>query len=120
MWHVPGLSNLYLKLSFVSKPPERNSPVSLMTLCGSSSTWDRVQLRGAQTGEQLLRQIEFGRLRQMGDIARVDDQCGLLGHPIHDIDGLGQGAGDVRIRLLVETDMRVADLHPGQAALRVG
>src|ERR1700687_3439378 len=37
MWYVPGLSNLYEKISFVSKPPERNRPVSLMTLCGSSS-----------------------------------------------------------------------------------
>ena len=70
-----------------------------------------VHLGGAQTREHLLRQVNFGRLRQMGDITRVDDQRGLHGHFVHKIDGLRQGAGDVRIRLLVEADVGVADLH---------
>src|SRR5258708_12250273 len=35
--YVPGLSNLNEKLSSVSRAPERNSPVSLTTVCGSSS-----------------------------------------------------------------------------------
>src|SRR5580765_6332757 len=37
MWYVPGLSNLYEKLSLVSRPPERKRPVTLTTVCGSSS-----------------------------------------------------------------------------------
>src|ERR1700687_3523585 len=49
MWYVPGLSNLYEKISFVSKPPERNSPVSLMTLCGSSSIFTHVTVVPALT-----------------------------------------------------------------------
>src|SRR5271166_294485 len=49
MWYVPGLSNLYEKLSFVSTPPDRNSPVSLMTLCGSSSILTHVTVVPALT-----------------------------------------------------------------------
>src|ERR1700674_3436772 len=37
-----------------------------------------VELCRAQSREQLLRQIEFGRPRQMGDIPRVEDECRLL------------------------------------------
>jgi hypothetical protein len=40
-----------------------------------------VQLGGAQTREQLLRQIEFAGFRQMRDVAGVDDERGLLGMP---------------------------------------
>src|SRR5450631_2846479 len=49
MWYVPGLSNLYEKVSFVSKPPERNNPASLMTLCGSSSILTHVTVVPALT-----------------------------------------------------------------------
>src|ERR1022692_2772275 len=52
----------------------------------------------------------------MGDIARMDDERGLLGHPVHDIDGLGEGPIHVGIRLLVEPDMGVADLHEQRLA----
>src|SRR5579862_9898602 len=44
-----------------------------------------MHLGGAQAGEKLLRQVKFGRLRQMGDIARMDDQCRLHSHPVHEI-----------------------------------
>jgi hypothetical protein len=52
----------------------------------------------------------------MSDITRVDDQCGLHGHSVHDIDSLRQGAGDVRIRFLVESYMGIADLHEQRLA----
>jgi len=41
----------------------------------------------------------------------MDDERGLIGHPIDDVDGLREGAANVRVRLLVETDVGVADLY---------
>jgi hypothetical protein len=46
---VPGLSNLKEKLSFVSIPPDLNNPVSLITLCGSSSMLAHVTVEPALT-----------------------------------------------------------------------
>src|SRR2546423_13192358 len=45
----PGVSNLNEKLSFVSMAPERNSPVSLTTVCGSSSMLAQVTVEPAVT-----------------------------------------------------------------------
>ncbi len=72
---------------------------------------DGMHLAGAQAREQLLRQIEFRGLRQMRDIARMDDERRLLGHAVHEIDGLGQSRIDVGIRVFVEADVGVADLN---------
>ena len=44
--------------------------------------------RGAQTSEQLLRQIEFGGLRQMRDIARMDDGRGLIDYAVHYVESV--------------------------------
>src|ERR1700751_1180907 len=47
----------------------------------------------------------------MRDIARVDDERGLLGEAVDDVDRAVERADDVRICLLVEADVAVADLH---------
>ena len=70
-----------------------------------------VHLGGTQAGEELLRQIKFRGLRQVGDIAGMNNECRLLNHAVHNIDSLRQGRIDVGIRVLVETDMGVADLN---------
>jgi len=70
-----------------------------------------VQLGRAQTGEHLLRHVKFGGLRQVSDIAGMDDERGLLGHPVHEIDGLREGPVDIGIRVLIEASVCVADLN---------
>ena len=76
----------------------------------------RVQLGRAQTGEHLLRHVKFGGLRQVSDIAGMDDERGLLGHPVHEIDGLREGPVDIGIRVLIEASVCVADLMAYPAA----
>src|SRR6185437_3685700 len=63
----------------------------------------RVKFGNAQTREQLAGQIEFGRLGQVGDIAGVDDERGLLRQGVDEIDGAGERSRHVGIRVLVET-----------------
>jgi hypothetical protein len=70
-----------------------------------------MHLSYAQAGEHLLRQIELGRLRQMRNVAGVNEEGGLLGHPVQHCDGLIESAIDIRVRILVETDVCVADLN---------
>ena len=66
--------------------------------------------------EELLRKIKFGRLRQVRNITRVDDERGLLDHAVHDVDGLRQGAVNIRIGFFVKADVGVADLHEQRLA----
>src|SRR2546427_1212780 len=47
----------------------------------------------------------------MSDVARVQDERGFHGHPVHQLDGLLEGARHIGIGFLVEANMRVADLH---------
>ena len=63
--------------------------------------------------------------RQVGDVARMDDERRRFRHGVHEIDGARERRRDVGIRFLVEADVRVAQLHeqgtaePGRA-LAVG
>src|SRR6478735_8099581 len=41
-WYVPGWSNSNENVSFVSMAAERNAPLSLTTVCGSSSLFSHV------------------------------------------------------------------------------
>jgi hypothetical protein len=71
---------------------------------------DGVQLGDAQAREHLLREIELRRLRKMRDVPGVSDQRRLLGQGVDQLDAAGERGVDGRIRLLVETDVGVADL----------
>ncbi len=46
---MPGLSNLNEKISFVSMPPDLNTPVSLTAVCGSSSILVHITVEPALT-----------------------------------------------------------------------
>ncbi len=70
-----------------------------------------VHLGSAQPGQHLPGQVEFRGLRQMGDIAGVKDQCGLLAHPVDEVDCLRERRVDVGIGVLAEADVGVTDLH---------
>ena len=61
--------------------------------------------------------VEFGDLRQMGDVAGVNHEGRLLRHRYDLVDAFFKGAECVGIGRLVEADMAVADLqegHPGR------
>ena len=58
--------------------------------------------------------IEFGGLREMGDIAGVDDEGWLHGQGLDLVDRLLERAACVGIGGLVETHVAVADLQECQ------
>lgn len=75
MWYVPGLAKVYVKVSLVSKPPERNSPPSPTTLCGSSSRLSHViatpALTVSDTGvnlKSLIRTLGASAARVLDDV----------------------------------------------------
>src|SRR5579862_2458797 len=70
-----------------------------------------VYLARAQPSEELLREVEFRRPRQVRDVARVDNERRLIVHRVDEVDRLVERPVDVRIRLFAEADVRVADLH---------
>jgi hypothetical protein len=72
---------------------------------------------GLQSAQELLGGVEFGRFRQMADVAGVDDEIGLPGQPVDLGDGGLQGPGAVGIGLLGKADVAVADLHEGHRAV---
>src|SRR5215471_18117692 len=47
----------------------------------------------------------------MGDVSRVDDERRLLGKAVDDVDRAVERCGHIGIRLLVEADVGIADLH---------
>ncbi len=59
--------------------------------------------------------VEFGRLRQMADVAGVDHEGRLDRHRLDLADRLFKRAERIRVGRLVEADMAVADLQEGQA-----
>src|SRR5581483_767722 len=69
----------------------------------------------ARFRNNLVSVIEFGRLREMRDVAGVNHEGGALFYRLHFADGLLQCAERVRIRGLAETDMAVADLQEREA-----
>src|SRR3954468_1906518 len=62
----------------------------------------------------LLGIVEFGRLREMRDVAGVDHEGWLRRHCLDLADGLFERAIDVRVRGLVESHVAVADLQEGE------
>ncbi len=73
-----------------------------------------LQLGGA---EQLRGGVELFGLRQMGDVAGVDQEGRLVCHPGDLAQRFLEGAGDVGVHRLVEAQMAVADLGEGEAGL---
>ena len=59
--------------------------------------------------------VEFGDLRQMGDVAGVNHEGRLLRHRDDLVDAFFKRAECVGIGRLVEADVAVADLQEGQA-----
>ena len=66
--------------------------------------------------QQLARSAEFLGLREMADVAGVDDERGRFGQRVDVGDRAAQAADDVGVGVLAKADVRVADLHEGQVA----
>ena len=69
-----------------------------------------------QVRQHLLQRIELGRLRQMRQVAGVQQERRLLGCGLDLGDRTAQRRGDIGIRWFVEADVAVADLHELKAA----
>src|SRR6202790_5281784 len=73
-------------------------------------TRHKVDLFGGRSLQCLVKRIEFTRLRELTQIAGVNDEIWVMGHRVDLVDGRLQSSGDVRVGRLVETDVTVADL----------
>src|SRR5579864_4360886 len=47
----------------------------------------------------------------MRNVARVDDERGLFGHFVHEVNGPGEGAIDIGVSVFIESYVSVADVH---------
>ena len=61
--------------------------------------------------EHLLEIVELLRLRELREIAGVEDEIGCLRERVNAGDCFAEGRGDIRVGRFVEADMAVADLH---------
>jgi hypothetical protein len=66
---------------------------------------------GYAVGEDLPRGIKLVGLREVRDIAGMDDEGGLIGQSVDGMDGVRQRAADVVVRGAREAKMAVADLN---------
>src|SRR5579872_6028953 len=73
---------------------------------------EQLLLRGAL--QDLVHRVKFGCLRQMTEVAGMDDELGLDRKSVDLVDGRLERAVDIGIRRFVESDMAVADLNEGQ------
>jgi hypothetical protein len=80
-----------------------------------------VHLARIDPREELLGVVEFRRPGQVSDVARMNEERRSLRHRVHEIDGARERRVDIRIGILVEADVRIAQLHeqgtaePGRA-----
>ena len=74
---------------------------------------------GLETLERLRQRVELFRLRQLRQIAGVQHECRRCGQRVHLGNRRAQRRGNVRVCVLVESDVAVADLHEAQVACHI-
>ena len=74
-----------------------------------------IEHRQTRLVDDLLGVVEFVRLGELADVARVHDERGLLRQRADACDGFPKAGPGVRIRRLVEADVTVAHLDESQA-----
>ena len=73
-----------------------------------------------ETLEHFVRCIELARLRELRDVAGVQNERGALRQRVHLVHCFLQSGGDILVRFLAEADVTVAHLHEEDAlALRI-
>src|SRR6266404_4864217 len=83
-------------------------------------TRHKVDLFGGCSLQCLVKRIEFTRLRELTQIAGMNDEIRFVGHRVDFIDRCLQSSGDVRVSRLVETDVTVADLDKAEVPTFAG
>src|SRR5260370_2312004 len=83
-------------------------------------TRHKVDLFRGRSLQCLGQRIEFTRLRELTQIAGVNDEIRFVGHRIDLVDRRLQSGGDVRVCWLVETDLTVADLDKAEVRAFAG
>src|SRR6266404_5923763 len=83
-------------------------------------TRHKVDLFGGRSLQCLVKRIEFTRLRELTQIAGMNDEIRFVGHRVDLVDCRLQSSGDVGVRWLVETDVTVADLDKAEVPTFAG
>src|SRR6202140_3220124 len=83
-------------------------------------TRHKVDLFGGRSLQCLVQRIEFTRLRELTQIAGVNDEIRFVGHRVDLVDCRLQSGGDVRVGRLVKTDVTVADLDKAEVPAFAG
>jgi hypothetical protein len=65
----------------------------------------------AKALEDLVQCVKLGGFRKVSEIARVENQVGLVNRRVDLVDSELQGTVDVGIRRLVKADVAIADLN---------
>src|SRR5512144_3172233 len=80
-------------------------------------TW-HIPHRRRQSFEDLVSRVEFLRLREMGDIAGMQNERRLAREGVDLIDSELQRLDRLRIRVFVKADMTVANLHEVEGRIK--
>src|SRR6266446_4231836 len=83
-------------------------------------TRHKVDLFGGCSLQCLVKRIEFTRLRELTQIAGVNDEIWFVGHRVDLVDRRLQSSGDVRVSRLVKSDVAVADLDKAEVPTFAG
>src|ERR1043166_4389899 len=81
---------------------------------------DVEDLAGPRALQDLRQRVELFGLREVCEIARVQEEGGRLRERVDLVNHFLERARDVLVRLLLEADVRVAQLHEGERAARAG
>src|SRR5713101_3993387 len=83
-------------------------------------TRDEVDLFRGSSLQCLVKRVEFTRLRELTQIAGVNDEIRLVGQRVDFIDRRLQSRSDIRICWLVKADVAVADLDKAEVPAFAG
>src|SRR6266403_4211842 len=83
-------------------------------------TRHKVDLFGGRSFQCLVKRIELTRLRELTQIAGVNDEIRFVGHRVDLVDCRLQSGSDVRISRLVKADVAVADLDKAEVPAFAG
>src|SRR5258708_37722819 len=77
-------------------------------------TRHKIDLFGGRSLQCLVKRVEFTRLRELAQIAGVNDEIRFVGQRVDLVDRPLQSCGDVGVSWLVKADVAVADLDKAE------
>src|ERR1700758_3951105 len=82
--------------------------------------WHEVDLLRRSSPQYLVEGVEFTRLGELAEIARVNEKVRFVRHCIDLVDRRLQSGGDIRVCRLAKADMAVANLDKGEVNTLTG